>query len=190
VNLFEVRTSCNYTSCVSIDCNSIRCFYNQSRALGIHVPDLASTKLTHEDLDAWRALLDAHALLVSAIERDLANAGMPPPAWYDVLWTLERAPDGQMRIHELADAVVLSRSGLSRLLDRMEVDGLLRRANCPSDRRGAFAVITDDGIAALRRMWPVYERSIAEHFLPQLGRDAHALRSALERVADSARRAG
>jgi DNA-binding MarR family transcriptional regulator len=147
-------------------------------------------RLDKHHIETWRTFLDAHALILSAVERDLAAANMPPSSWYDVLWTLARAPEGRMRIHELADAVLLSRSGLSRLLDRMESEGLLTRAVCPSDRRGAFAVITEEGSAALRSMWPVYERSIAEHFVPHLGEEAKALRAALSRVADSARADG
>jgi DNA-binding MarR family transcriptional regulator len=147
-------------------------------------------RLDKHHIETWRTFLDAHALIVNAIGRDLSAAGMPPSSWYDVLWSLARAPEGRMRIHELADAVLLSRSGLSRLLDRMESEGLLTRAVCSSDRRGAFAVITADGTLALRRMWPVYERSIAEHFVPHLGEEAKALRTALSRVADSARDGG
>src|SRR5207247_1234860 len=120
---------------------------------------LMTEPLPKHHIEIWRAFLDAHALALGAVERDLAAAGMPPPSWYDVLWSLARAPEGRMRIHAVADAVLLSRSGLSRLLDRMESEGLITRAACPSDRRGAYAVITGDGKAALRRMWPVYERS-------------------------------
>ena len=146
-------------------------------------------RLSNHHIEIWRGFLDAHALALGAVERDLAAAGMPPPPWYDVLWSLARAPDGRMRIHEVADAVLLSRSGLSRLLDRMESEGLITRAVCASDRRGAYAVITGDGKVALRKMWPVYERSVAEHFVPHLGDEAAALRTALARVAESARRA-
>ena len=145
-------------------------------------------RLDHDQIETWRAFLDAHALIVGAIERDLTTAGMPPTSWYEVLWTLERSHEGRMRIHELADAVLLSRSGLSRLLDRMESESLLIRATCPSDGRGAFAVITAEGSATVRDMWPIYERSIAQHFLHQLGEDAETLRSALARAAGSARR--
>jgi MarR family len=70
----------------------------------------------------------------------------------------------------LADAVVLSRSGLSRLVDRLEAAGLLRRAAVAGDRRGAYAEITGDGVRVLRRMWPVYSRCVAEHFVPSSAR--------------------
>jgi DNA-binding MarR family transcriptional regulator len=95
-----------------------------------------------------------------------------------------------MRIHELADAVALSRSGLSRLIDRMEKEQVLRRERCPNDRRGAYAVITEAGESVLDRMRPVYRETVDEHFLPHLGDEAEPVREALDRVAASARAAG
>ena len=145
-------------------------------------------KLTKPQLDAWRALLRGQALLIEEVERELAAAGLPPIGWYDVLTELDKA-GGRLRIHELADAVILSRSGLTRLLDRLESAGLLRREPCEDDRRGAYAAITPDGRRMLWRMWPVYERCLAEHFAPQLGgAEARVLRDALERVTKSVRR--
>jgi DNA-binding MarR family transcriptional regulator len=135
-------------------------------------------------LAAWRALLNAHAAAVGAIERNLAADGNIPLIWYDVLVALAEAPDERLRLHELADRVVLSRSGLTRLVDRLEQAGLLCRAACPSDRRGAFAVLTDEGRSALRRTWPAYARGIEAHFARHLSRDeAAALAAALDRVA-------
>jgi DNA-binding MarR family transcriptional regulator len=81
-------------------------------------------------LAAWRVFLTAHARAVGAIERDLAAGDFIPLTWYDVLVPLSEAPGGRLRLHELADRVVLSRSGLTRLLDRMERADLLRREPC------------------------------------------------------------
>jgi DNA-binding MarR family transcriptional regulator len=150
---------------------------------------LSSVKaeLAESELATWRAFLAAHALMIRAIERDLAREQLPPLGWYDVLFALYEAPDRRLRIHELADAVVLSRSGLSRLVDRLEAAGLLRRAAVAGDRRGAYAEITREGVRMLRRMWPVYSQCIAEHFVPQLGRNGPALRRALEAIAASVR---
>ena len=134
-------------------------------------------------LAAWRALLNAHAAAVGAIERDLAAAGRLPLTWYDVLVALSEAPEERLRLHELAERVVLSRSGLTRLVDRLEGVELLRREACPTDRRGAYAVLTPDGKAALRRTWPDYARGIVEHFARHLDQDeAAAVAAALERV--------
>ncbi|HEX6460247.1 MAG TPA: MarR family transcriptional regulator [Thermoleophilaceae bacterium] len=145
-------------------------------------------KITKPQLDAWRGLLRGQALLIEEVERELAAAGLPPIGWYDVLTELDKA-GGRLRIHELADAVILSRSGLTRLLDRLEAAGLLRREPCEDDRRGTHAVITPSGRRMLARMWPVYERCLAEHFAPHIGSaEARALRSALERVTNSVKR--
>ncbi len=132
---------------------------------------------------AWRSLLTAHAIVVEKIERGLLEAGLPPLGWYDVLLELHAAPGCRLRMHELARAVVLSRSGLTRLVDRLEGAGLLRREPCPDDRRGAYAVLTLEGEATLRRTWPVYARGIAAHFARHLSDDeARTLAEALGRV--------
>jgi DNA-binding MarR family transcriptional regulator len=150
---------------------------------------VAVAKLQRSQLDAWREMLRAQALLVEEVERALAAAGLRPLAWYDVLTELAKA-GGRLRIHELADAVVLSRSGLSRLLDRVEAAGLLRRERTEEDRRGAYAVITPAGIRAVDHMWPVYERCLVEHFGPHVGgADADQIRTAFEAVAQSVRNA-
>jgi DNA-binding MarR family transcriptional regulator len=141
-------------------------------------------------LATWRAFLDAHAVLVQRIENDLRARGLPPLAWYDVLWPLYQAKERRLRMNELADQVVLSRTGLVRLVDRVEAAGLLRREPVPEDGRGTYAVITDDGVATLRRMWPVYRRHIERDFLEPVGGGASRLRTALQRVVDKTRAAG
>jgi DNA-binding MarR family transcriptional regulator len=134
------------------------------------------------ELATWRAFLNAHAVLVQRIETDLNARGLPPLSWYDVLWPLHRADHRRLRMNELAQQVVLSRTGLVRLVDRIEAAGLLRREPVPEDGRGAYAVITQEGTATLRRMWPVYQRHIQHDFLDPLGSEAARLRTALERI--------
>lgn len=139
-------------------------------------------------LAAWRAFLVAHAAAVGAIERELAAAGVVPLTWYDVLVALWEAPEHRLRLNELASAVVLSRSGLTRLVDRLESAGLLRREACADDRRGAYAVLTDAGRAAQLRAWPAYARGIAAHFADYLSREEAAiLATVLDRVGGSSR---
>lgn len=121
--------------------------------------ELASSRLV-----AWRSFLTAHAALINQIERELLEAGVVPLSWYDVLFALYDAPGQRLRMSELATAIVLSRSGLTRLVDRLEAEGLLVRERLASDRRGAFAVLTDKGVEAMRRAWPVYAKGIEEHF--------------------------
>ena len=122
------------------------------------------TELEDSHLVAWRSFLTAHAALINQIERELLEAGVVPLSWYDVLFALYDAPGQRLRMNELASAIVLSRSGLTRLVDRLEAEGLLIRERSASDRRGAFAVLTEKGIEAMRRAWPVYAKGINEHF--------------------------
>lgn len=122
---------------------------------------------------AWPLLLTAHAVLVQEIERRLAAAKLPPLAWYDVLWALERA-GGRLRMHELADRVVLTRSNLTRLVDRLAAQGHCAREKDADDRRGAYAVLTDGGAQLRARMWPVYQQAIAELFDDRISSDERA----------------
>ena len=122
-------------------------------------------------ITAWRRFLTAHATLIGRIENDLAGQGLPPLSWYDALFALHEARGNRLRMHELADAVLLTRSNLTRLVDRLESAGLLSRAPCLTDRRGSFAVLTGKGLEMLRRMWPVYARGIHEHFARRLSEE-------------------
>jgi DNA-binding MarR family transcriptional regulator len=122
-------------------------------------------------LAAWRALMEAHAAVTDLLERELEQERGLPLSKFEVLLKLAEAPDGRMRMLELAQSVLLSKSGLSRLVDRMEEAGLVRRERCPSDRRGAYAVLTDEGRALLRRAAPVHLRGIEEHFARHLADD-------------------
>jgi DNA-binding MarR family transcriptional regulator len=140
--------------------------------------------MDEDALATWRAFLNAHAVLIQRIEADLKAHGLPPLSWYDVLWPLYRAEDQRLRMNELAQQVVLSRTGLVRLVDRIEAAGLLRREPVPEDGRGSYAAITREGAAMLSRMWPVYRRHIQKDFLDPLGSEAPLLRTALERLAD------
>jgi DNA-binding MarR family transcriptional regulator len=101
--------------------------------------------LNEEELAAWRGLLRAHSELVRTLDAELAREHDMPLSTYEVLLYLNDSDDGRMRMSELADSVLLSRSGLTRLVDRLERDGLLRRERCESDARGLFAEITDEG---------------------------------------------
>ena len=138
--------------------------------------------------EAWRALITAHAAAVERIERGLLEAGLPPLSWYDVLLELSAAPGCRLRMHELARAVVLSRSGLTRLVDRLEKAGLLHREPDSKDGRGSFAVLTDGGARMREKMWPVYARGITKHFGAHLSdEEAEVLTRALGRVRAAAR---
>lgn len=139
----------------------------------------------------WALFLTAHAVLIEAIERRLAQAGLPPLAWYDLLWGLERSPEQRLRMSELAEKVVLSRSNLTRLVDRLEAAGLVLRERSEEDRRGAYAVLTETGREMRRRMWPVYQAGIRQLFESQLSdAEAQAMGAVLRRVLAAARESG
>ena len=141
-------------------------------------------------LDAWRAFLNAHAATIERVERALDAAGLPPLSWYDVLWPLYRAPRRELRMGELNSQVVtISRTGLTRLVDRLEAAGLVRRTPSPEDRRGTVVAITREGSALLRRMWPEYAKEIQRCFVDVLDQDEAArLQKTLHRVHAAAQR--
>jgi DNA-binding MarR family transcriptional regulator len=146
-----------------------------------------SARVPEPHLSAWRAVLNAHASLVGRIEQALANAGLPPLAWYDVLWAVRRAPGRQVRMAELADGLTLSRGGVTKLVDRLEAAGLLRRERAEDDGRGFYAALTDAGEEMLRRMWPVYARTLRDTFVDTVSDEEAAVISAgLERAKDAA----
>jgi DNA-binding MarR family transcriptional regulator len=136
-----------------------------------------------DTLAAWRAFLTAHARITRRISAELVASGLPDLRWYDLLWALYRAPGRSLRVTELAHAVALSQTGMSRFVDRVEAAGCVRREPDPDDRRAQRVVLTHEGEELLRRMWPIYEQGIAEHFAGPLGRSAGATRAALERIA-------
>src|SRR5918911_867380 len=139
--------------------------------------------LSDDALAAWRAFLTAHARITRRISAELVRAGLPDLRWYDVLWALYEAPGRSLRVNELAHAVALSPTGMSRFVDRVEAAGHVRREPDPHDRRALQVAITDEGVDLLRRMWPVYERGIQQHFAAQLGRSPRTARALLERLA-------
>lgn len=114
--------------------------------------------LDPEELEAWRGMLRAHAELTKALDVELSREHKLPLSSYEVLLHLADAPDGRMRMSELADSVLLSRSGLTRLVDRLEREGLLTRTRCKDDARGFFAQITPQG----RRLFGAARRTHLE----------------------------
>jgi len=119
-------------------------------------------------LDPWRTLLIAQAVVLDAIEAQLRDEGQLPLAWFEVLARLSSTEGGAVRMQNLADRLVLSRSGVTRLVDRIEAAGLIERASCPSDRRGTFAVLTDAGRRAFTDAHPIVDRAVEEHFARHL----------------------
>ena len=124
---------------------------------------MTSPGLSAEQLAAWRAFLRAHATVVRRLESELVAEHDLPLASYDVLVQLSEAPERRLRMTELAERVLLSRSGLTRLVDRLEREGLVERQSCATDARGTLAVLTPQGLARLRAAWPTHLRGVAAH---------------------------
>ena len=143
-----------------------------------------SELLSPEVLSAWQAFLRAHTLVTRALERELISQQRLPLAEYDVLVQLSAAPQGRLRMAQLADRVLLSRSGLTRLVERLESAELVRREVCPSDARGSFAVLTPAGRQRLKLAAGDHLRSVQAHFGKVLDSDQMlSLGVALEQIA-------
>jgi DNA-binding MarR family transcriptional regulator len=120
---------------------------------------------------SWRSFLRAHATVVRELERDLDNDAALPLAWYDVLLTLAQAPERKLRMAQLADRVLLSRSGLTRLVDRLEREELVRRERSATDARGTYTVLTTAGLHRLRGAVPAHLASVQRHWLSHFDDD-------------------
>ena len=133
--------------------------------------------------ETWALFLTAHSILIGAMEKRLKDAGLPPLAWYDVLWILERTPDQRLRMSALADQLVLTRFNVTRLVDRLVEAGLVARRQTKEDGRGFYAVITEKGRALRKQMWTVYRPAIIELFNQHLSAAQHAeMQSVMRRL--------
>src|SRR6476646_9619135 len=110
--------------------------------------------LSADEQQAWRATVHLSQLLMRQLDRDLNGHD------YEILVELSEAPDHRLRMTELADATSQSRSRLSHQISRMETRGLVRRDNCEGDKRGTFAVLTADGVAAIERVAPDHVENV------------------------------
>jgi len=122
-------------------------------------------------IGVWRTFLRAHAGALRELERELMAETGTPLGWYDVLLQLAEAPGRRLRMAELADKVLLSRSGLTRVIDRLQTDGLVRREPSPGDARGTFTVLTAEGMARLRAAAPTHLAGIRKHWLAHFSDD-------------------
>jgi DNA-binding MarR family transcriptional regulator len=135
-------------------------------------------------LAPWRWMLLAQAAAVRAIEADLTEKGLIPLAWYDVLLELNAAEGRRLRMSELGERVVLSRTRVSRIVDDLERSGLVERVANPDDGRSSFAQLTSQGRSELRRAAPAYLAGIEAHYLGLLSPDEkESVAAAMSRVA-------
>jgi DNA-binding MarR family transcriptional regulator len=133
--------------------------------------DTTIPRLDSRELRAWRGLLRVHAQLSKALDAQLDAAHGLPLTSYEVLMYLSDAAGGRMRMNDLASSVLLSRSGLTRLVDRLERDGYLERCSCAHDARGAFAVLTPAGREKLEAARETHLAGVRELFLSHFSSD-------------------
>ena len=153
-------------------------------ALGMASTTATTECLTTAEQRAWKSFLRGYAVLVRELDSELeATHGLPLTS-FEVLARLHAAPDQRMRMGDLADAVLLSRSGLTRLVDRLARDGLLTRCSCSHDARGAFAVLTAEGERMFEAARPIHIAGVRESFLRRFdAEELEGLSEMLERLA-------
>src|SRR3954462_1327737 len=125
-------------------------------------------ELNDDEIRAWGGFLRTHARVVHELDQELRDAHGMPLGTFDVLINLSLAPEGMLRMRDLAEAIVLSRSGLTRLVDRLVREGLVERRRCGEDARGAWAVLTPAGKRALAKAMPTHFDGVRRRFLSVL----------------------
>jgi DNA-binding MarR family transcriptional regulator len=150
------------------------------------VADTEIRWLTDAEQKAWRALMGATGKLLATLDAELQSAHQMSLGDYEVLVALSESPERRLRMTELAHLLHLSPSGLTRRLDALVKRGWVERERCPSDRRGTFAVLTDEGYDRLVEAAPTHVRGVREHFIDHLtGRQLSNLGAALAGIAPS-----
>jgi len=135
-----------------------------STATAVKLPQTDQDTLTLGELRAWRGLLRAHACLAKRLDAELERAHRLPMTSYEVLHHLQEASDERMRMCDLAEQAQLSRSGLTRMVDRLAREGLLERCSCEHDARGAYACLTERGRERLEAARVTHLAVVREHF--------------------------
>lgn len=134
-------------------------------------------------LEMWRSFLETHSTVMKYLERRMHEQHGLPLSWWDVLQQLADGLDGKLRLGELADSVLLTRSGITRLVDRMIEAGLVLREPCPGDRRGYYAVITQQGRDTIEKVGPDHSKDAWEVFLDYIDdEEAETLVKVFKRV--------
>jgi DNA-binding MarR family transcriptional regulator len=147
------------------------------------MPAPRSRNLEGTDLAAWRGFLQASRLITDALDADLRAGHGRTLSDYEVLLLLHEAEGQRLRMSELAERALVTRSRLTHTVDRLEADGLVRRRPVADDRRGAYAELTRPGVAALRAMAPTHLAGIRRDFLDHLSpADAEVLADVFERL--------
>lgn len=132
-------------------------------------------KMTRQHESMWRAFIEAHSAVMRVLEQDMMEKHGLALSWYDVLLHLAEAPEGRLRLGELANSVILTKSGITRLIDRMVDAGMVVREACPGDRRGYYAVITQSGRDTIEKVGPGHSQKAWEVFLSQVSPEEAAV---------------
>jgi DNA-binding MarR family transcriptional regulator len=151
----------------------------------------AEAKSTETDFDphreAWIAIAQTHAAVTGRLQEALTAAELPPLPWFEVLATLDRAPEQRLKMGDLAEALVITRGGLTKLVDRLIKAGLLERTFCETDRRVSYATLLPAGVELLAEMRPVVRGELATAFTANLSvAEAEELRGTMDRIRGSA----
>jgi DNA-binding MarR family transcriptional regulator len=141
--------------------------------------------LNRREMAAWRAFLTAHTRVMRKLEAELlAEEGLTLAA-YEVLAALSEMPDRRARMTELTTLAFLTPSGVTRLVDKLERDGFVRRERCTHDARVVYTVLTDEGFTRLEKAYPTHLRGVREHVVDRLGRDGlDTVTAALNQLAE------
>lgn len=150
--------------------------------------ELTLSTPSEEELASWRLFFESAQALIDILDDDLRERAGISLRWYDVLVHLEEAPDGRLRMNELARQIVFSKSGLTRVVDRMEEAGLVRRKRATTDRRVIEVDLTSEGLETLATARPLHRDGIEKHFARHIDdRDVKALARAFGKVRDEVR---
>lgn len=142
-------------------------------------------KKDEEILGVWAELFVGHAYAVREVEHRIAGKSPLSVAEYDVMLCIQRSPGARIRYAALAAATVYTKSGITRIMTRLEREGLVLREQCPEDKRGAFAVLSPKGVKALAESWKQYSAAIIEVLGPIYSeREAGVLRELLGRIVE------
>jgi DNA-binding MarR family transcriptional regulator len=160
---------------------------NEQLQSGLSHREQSLSSPSPERLRAWRLYFESALALIDVLDADLERDAGIALRWYDALVHLEETPDG-LRMNELAERILYSKSGFTRVVDRLQEAGLVRRVRPDNDRRSILVVLTDEGRTTLERARRHHRQAIEQHFSRHLtDTDIKTLTRALERLSTHAR---
>lgn len=128
-------------------------------------------KFSDLETKAWISFVQSQQLLLEKVDEEFKKHNYPPLIWYDILLELDKQKDGMLRLNELGKKILLTKYNVTRVIRRLEEEGLVYRETCSGDARGVYAVITRKGKKLREQMWPVYYNVIKEYFLSNLNEE-------------------